>query len=83
MRDETLIVQSGKPVGILQTHKRCTKVLISNSQLVPNWANWKHFDELEKKGLDDVQVQDDGRKLDLYWLSRNCAGNLTRGPFLP
>ncbi|SMG08965.1 urocanate hydratase [Marivirga sericea] len=49
--DETLIVQSGKPVGILQTHKDAPKVLISNSQLVPNWANWKHFDELEKKGL--------------------------------
>ena len=49
--DETLIVQSGKPVGILQTHKDAPMVLISNSQLVPNWANWKHFDELEKKGL--------------------------------
>ncbi len=49
--DETLIVQSGKPVGILQTHKDAPRVLISNSQLVPNWANWKHFDELEKKGL--------------------------------
>ena len=49
--DETLIVQSGKPVGILPTHKDAPKVLISNSQLVPNWANWKHFDELEKKGL--------------------------------
>lgn len=49
--DETLIVQSGKPVGILTTHKDAPRVLISNSQLVPNWANWKHFDELEKKGL--------------------------------
>ncbi len=49
--NETLIVQSGKPVGILQTHKDAPRVLISNSQLVPNWANWKHFDELEKKGL--------------------------------
>jgi urocanate hydratase len=49
--DETLVVQSGKPVGILPTHKDAPKVLISNSQLVPNWANWKHFDELEKKGL--------------------------------
>jgi urocanate hydratase len=49
--DETLIVQSGKPVGILPTHKDAPRVLISNSQLVPNWANWKHFDELEKKGL--------------------------------
>ncbi|PTB92597.1 urocanate hydratase [Marivirga lumbricoides] len=49
--NETLIVQSGKPVGILTTHKDAPRVLISNSQLVPNWANWKHFDELEKKGL--------------------------------
>ena len=49
--DETLLVQSGKPVAILKTHKDAPRVLISNSQLVPNWANWKHFDELEKKGL--------------------------------
>ncbi len=49
--DESLLVQSGKPVGILKTHKDAPRVLISNSQLVPNWANWKHFDELEKKGL--------------------------------
>lgn len=49
--DETLLIQSGKPVGLLQTHKDAPRVLISNSQLVPNWANWKHFDELEKKGL--------------------------------
>lgn len=49
--DESLLIQSGKPVGILQTHKDAPRLLISNSQLVPNWANWKHFDELEKKGL--------------------------------
>ncbi len=49
--DETLLIQSGKPVGILSTHKDAPRVLISNSQLVPNWANWQHFDELEKKGL--------------------------------
>ena len=49
--DESLLIQSGKPVGILQTHKDAPRVLLSNSQLVPNWANWKHFDELEKKGL--------------------------------
>ena len=49
--DESLLIQSGKPVGILQTHKDAPRVLISNSQLVPNWDNWKHFDELEKKGL--------------------------------
>jgi urocanate hydratase len=49
--DESLLVQSGKPVGILKTHADAPRVLISNSQLVPNWANWQHFDELEKKGL--------------------------------
>jgi len=49
--DESLMIQSGKPVGILKTHSDAPRVLISNSQLVPNWANWKHFDELEKKGL--------------------------------
>jgi urocanate hydratase len=49
--DESLLIQSGKPVGILKTHKDAPRVLISNSQLVPNWANWDHFDELEKKGL--------------------------------
>jgi urocanate hydratase len=49
--NETLIVQSGKPVAILPTHKDAPRVLISNSQLVPNWANWDHFRELEAKGL--------------------------------
>lgn len=49
--DESLLIQSGKPVGILKTHPNAPRVLISNSQLVPNWANWKHFDELEQKGL--------------------------------
>ena len=49
--DETLLIQSGKPVGILSTHKDAPRVLLSNSQLVPNWANWQHFDELERKGL--------------------------------
>ena len=49
--DETLLVQSGKPVGILPTHKDAPRVIISNSQLVPHWATWEVFDELEKKGL--------------------------------
>lgn len=49
--DETLMVQSGKPVAVLPTHKDAPRVLISNSQLVPNWANWDHFRELEAKGL--------------------------------
>jgi urocanate hydratase len=49
--DETLLIQSGKPVGILKTHPDAPRVLLSNSQLVPKWADWEHFDELEKKGL--------------------------------
>ncbi len=49
--DETLLIQSGKAVGILQTHKDAPRVLISNSQLVPKWATQQHFDDLEDKGL--------------------------------
>jgi len=48
---ETLIVQSGKPIGVLNTHIDAPRVLIANSNLVPNWANWDHFHELDKKGL--------------------------------
>ena len=49
--DETLLVQSGKPVGVLRTHEYAPRVLIANSNLVGNWASWEVFDELEKKGL--------------------------------
>ncbi|CAN5117129.1 urocanate hydratase [soil metagenome] len=49
--DESLLIQSGKPVGIMKTHFDAPRILISNSQLVPKWATWEHFDELEKKGL--------------------------------
>ncbi|WP_170774935.1 urocanate hydratase [Ruegeria lacuscaerulensis] len=49
--DETLIVQSGKPVAIIRTHKDAPRVLIANSNIVPHWANWDHFNELDKKGL--------------------------------
>lgn len=49
--NQTLLVQSGKPVGILRSHKDAPRVIIANSNLVGNWANWDHFDELEKKGL--------------------------------
>ena len=49
--DETLLVQSGKPVGVLKTHAHSPRVLIANSNLVPNWANWEHFNELDKLGL--------------------------------
>jgi urocanate hydratase len=49
--DETLLVQSGKPVGIFRTHKDAPRVLIANSNLVPHWATWDHFNELDKRGL--------------------------------
>jgi len=49
--DQTLLVQSGKPVGILRSHKDAPRVLIANSNLVGNWANWEHFRELDAKGL--------------------------------
>ena len=49
--DETLLVQSGKPVGILPTHPNAPRVVIANSNLVPKWATWEHFNELDKKGL--------------------------------
>jgi urocanate hydratase len=49
--DETLLVQSGKPVGVFRTHADAPRVLIANSNLVPHWANWEHFAELDRKGL--------------------------------
>lgn len=49
--DETLVVQSGKPIAIVKTHTDAPRVLIANSNLVPHWANWDHFNELDKKGL--------------------------------
>ena len=49
--DETLLVQSGKPVGILPSHVNAPRVLLANSNLVPNWATWEHFHELDRKGL--------------------------------
>jgi urocanate hydratase len=49
--DQTLLVQSGKPVGVFQTHTNAPRVLIANSNLVPHWATWDHFNELDRKGL--------------------------------
>ncbi|GIL00154.1 MAG: urocanate hydratase [Alphaproteobacteria bacterium] len=49
--DETLLVQSGKPVGVFRTHADAPRVLIANSNLVPHWATWQHFNELDRKGL--------------------------------
>ena len=49
--DQTLLIQSGKPVGVFRTHRDAPRVLIANSNLVPAWANWEHFRELDRKGL--------------------------------
>src|SRR5687768_5141215 len=49
--DESLLVQSGKPVGVFKTHPDAPRVLIANSNLVPKWADWDHFNELDRKGL--------------------------------
>jgi urocanate hydratase len=49
--DETLLIQSGKPVGVFKTHADAPRVLLANSNLVPHWATWEHFDELDRKGL--------------------------------
>jgi urocanate hydratase len=49
--DETLLIQSGKPVGVLRTHEAAPRVLLANSNLVGRWSNWEHFHELERKGL--------------------------------
>ena len=49
--DQTLLIQSGKPVGVFRTHPDAPRVLLANSNLVPKWANWEHFDELDRKGL--------------------------------
>lgn len=46
---QTLLIQSGKPVGVFTTHEDAPRVLIANSNLVPRWANWEHFNELDKK----------------------------------
>ena len=56
--DETLLIQSGKPVGVFKTHSNAPRVLLANSNLVGNWATWEHFDELEKKGLNVFLYQD-------------------------
>ena len=50
-QDETLLIQSGKPVGVFKTHADAPRVLIANSNLVPHWATWEHFNELDRRGL--------------------------------
>ncbi|MDB5748190.1 MAG: urocanate hydratase [Massilia sp.] len=49
--DQTLLIQSGKPVGVFQTHENAPRVLLANSNLVPKWANWEHFNDLDRQGL--------------------------------
>ena len=49
--DESLLIQSGKPVGVFKTHPEAPRVLLANSNLVPKWATWEHFNELDQKGL--------------------------------
>ncbi|MCG8374742.1 MAG: urocanate hydratase, partial [Balneolales bacterium] len=49
--DHSLLIQSGKPVGVVRTHPEAPRVLIANSNLVPEWANWQHFNDLKEKGL--------------------------------
>lgn len=69
--DETMLVQSGKPVAVFKTHEEAPRVLISNSVLVPEWANWDHFNELDKKGLIMYGQMTAGSWI--YWFSRYCA----------
>ena len=74
--DESLLIQSGKPVGILKTHKDTPRVLISNSQLVPNWANWG-TSMSSRKRVDHVWP-DDRRFMDLYRLTKVLCRARTR-----
>jgi hypothetical protein len=73
--DETLLVQSGKPVAIFRTHDAAPRVLIANSNLVPEWATWEHFRELDATRADDVRA-DDRRLLDLHRQPGDPAGHL-------
>ena len=73
--DETLLVQSGKPVGVFRTHEWAPRVLIANSNLVPQWATWEEFRRLEAARADHVRA-DDRRILDLYRDPGHPAGHL-------
>lgn len=75
--DETLLVQSGKPVGVFKTHENSPRVLIANSNLVPHWATWEHFNELDAKGLAMYgQMTAGSWQLDLHWQPGHRAGHL-------
>ncbi len=73
--DETLLVQSGKPVGVFRTHASAPRVLIANCNLVGRWANWDYFRELERARPDDVRP-DDRRLVDLHRLAGHPAGHV-------
>ena len=73
--DETMLVQSGKPVGVMRTHEWAPRVLIANSNLVGDWANWEEFRRLEDLGPDDVRP-DDRRLVDLHRHPGHPAGHL-------
>ena len=74
--DETLLVQSGKPVGVFRTHEWAPRVLIANSNLVPEWATWDEFRRLEAARADDVRP-DDRRLVDLHRQPGHRAGHAT------
>ena len=73
--DQTLLVQSGKPVGVFTTHADAPRVLIANSNLVPHWATWEHFSALDRLGLMMYGQMDSGL-LDLYRQPGNRAGHV-------
>ena len=73
--DETMLVQSGRPVGVMRTHEWAPRVLIANSNLVGDWANWEEFRRLEAARPDDVRP-DDGRLVDLHRHPGHPAGHL-------
>lgn len=73
--DETLLVQSGKPVAVFKSHSDAPRVLIANSNLVPHWATQQHFDDLAKKGLNYVRAND-CRIMDLHRNPRNFTRDL-------
>ena len=73
--DETLLVQSGKPVGVFRTHADAPRVLIANSNLVPHWATWEQFHELDRKGL-MMYGQMTAGLLDLHRQPGHRAGHL-------
>ena len=73
--DETMLVQSGKPVGIFRTHPGAPRVLIANSNLVPHWANWDEFRRLEALGLTMYGQMTAGSWI-LHWLARHRPGHI-------